>query len=99
MRESLVPRGLLYTCDELFFTGTAVEIAPICSVDRITVGEGRPGEITRRLMAEFQRIITGDVDDPLARRLLKEKYASSGEDLEDWARVSTPVAVTLTGVA
>jgi branched-chain amino acid aminotransferase len=63
VRESLVPRGLLYTCDELFFTGTAVEIAPICSVDRITVGEGRPGEITLRLMAEFQRIITGETPD------------------------------------
>jgi branched-chain amino acid aminotransferase len=63
VREQLVPRGLLYTCDEMFFTGTAVEIAPIRSVDRIPVGEGRPGEITRRLMAEFQRIITGETPD------------------------------------
>jgi branched-chain amino acid aminotransferase len=62
-REQLVPRGQLYVSDEMFFTGTAVEIAPIRSVDRITVGDGRPGEITRRLQAEFQRIITGETPD------------------------------------
>ncbi|HTQ79059.1 MAG TPA: branched-chain amino acid transaminase [Thermoanaerobaculia bacterium] len=63
VREQLVPRGLLYTCDELFFTGTAVEIAPIRSVDRIPVGNGRPGEITRRLVQEFQRIVSGETPD------------------------------------
>jgi branched-chain amino acid aminotransferase len=63
VRESLVPRGLLYTCDEMFFTGTAAEIAPIRSVDRIPVGEGRPGEITRRLVNEFRRIVTGETPD------------------------------------
>jgi branched-chain amino acid aminotransferase len=63
VKEQLVPRGMLYTCDELFFTGTAVEIAPIRSVDRLPVGEGRPGEIALRLMAEFQRIITGETPD------------------------------------
>jgi branched-chain amino acid aminotransferase len=63
VREQLVPRGLLYTCDELFFTGTAVEIAPIRSVDRLPIGEGRPGEITRQVMAEFQRIVTGETPD------------------------------------
>ena len=63
VREQIVPRGMLYTCEELFFTGTAVEIVPIRSVDRLTVGEGRPGEITRRLMTEFQRIVTGETPD------------------------------------
>jgi len=63
VREQLIPRGLLYTCDEMFFTGTAVEIAPIRSVDRIPVGAGRPGEITRRLVAEFQNIIHGRTPD------------------------------------
>ncbi|RIK40915.1 MAG: nitroreductase family deazaflavin-dependent oxidoreductase [Chloroflexi bacterium] len=43
------------------------------------------------------RIITGEADDPLARRLLQEKYASSGEDLTEWARVSTPVRVDRLG--
>jgi branched-chain amino acid aminotransferase len=63
VNEQLIPRGLLYTCDEMFFTGTAVEIAPIRSVDRIPVGDGRPGEITRRLMAEFQGILRGEIQD------------------------------------
>jgi branched-chain amino acid aminotransferase len=63
VREQLIPRGLLYTCEEAFFTGTAVEIAPIRSVDHIPVGAGRPGEITRRLIAEFQGIIHGRIPD------------------------------------
>lgn len=45
------------------------------------------------------RVISGEADDPLARRLLKEKYAGTGEDLEEWARVSTPVVVRMTGGA
>jgi len=63
VQEHSLPRGMLHTCDELFFTGTAVEIAPIRSVDRIPVGDGRPGPITRRLMAEFQSIVTGRIPD------------------------------------
>ncbi|HEV7671481.1 MAG TPA: branched-chain amino acid transaminase [Thermoanaerobaculia bacterium] len=63
IREETIPRSLLYVCDELFFTGTAAEITPIRSVDRITVGPGRPGEITRSLMAEFRRIVNGEVPD------------------------------------
>ena len=63
VREQLVPRGQLYTSDELFFTGTAAEITPIRSVDRIPVGDGRPGEITRRLIAEFRRVVTGETED------------------------------------
>jgi branched-chain amino acid aminotransferase len=63
IREQLVPRGFLYTSDELFFTGTAAEITPIRSVDRIPVGDGRPGEITKRLIAEFRRVIGGETPD------------------------------------
>lgn len=63
VREERVPRGLLYTCDELFFTGTAAEITPVRSVDRIPVGNGRPGEVTRRILADFQQVITGQVED------------------------------------
>jgi branched-chain amino acid aminotransferase len=61
--EHQIPRGQLYTCDELFFAGTAVEIAPIRTVDRIPVGDCKPGEVTRRLMAEFLGIIHGRVED------------------------------------
>jgi branched-chain amino acid aminotransferase len=63
VREQHVPRGLLYTCDELFFTGTAAEITPIRSVDRIPVGDGRPGEITRRMIGDFHQVVTGKVED------------------------------------
>ena len=58
-----LPREMLYTCDELFFTGTAAEITPIRSVDRIPVGEGRPGPITRRLSDELLGIMKGRIED------------------------------------
>jgi branched-chain amino acid aminotransferase len=63
VREEQIPRGQLYTCDELFMTGTAAEITPIRSVDRNPVGRGCPGEITRRIMAEFMGIISGEIPD------------------------------------
>jgi branched-chain amino acid aminotransferase len=63
VREEQIPRGQLYTCDELFMTGTAAEITPIKSVDRNPVGRGCPGEVTRRIMTEFKAIITGETED------------------------------------
>jgi branched-chain amino acid aminotransferase len=63
VREQVIPRGLLYTCDELFFTGTAAEVTAIRSVDRIKVGAGRPGEVTLRVAAEFMAIVAGEVAD------------------------------------
>lgn len=63
VREEQIPRGQLYTCDELFMTGTAAEITPIRSVDRNPVGHGCPGEITRRIMAELNGIFTGEIAD------------------------------------
>ena len=62
-RRESIPRGFLYTCDEAFFTGTAVEVTPIRSVDRIPVGEGKPGPITRRLMQEYLALTRGEVAD------------------------------------
>ncbi len=55
--ESTVQRAALYLADELFFTGTAAEITPIRSVDRITIGSGRCGEITKLLQEEFFKIL------------------------------------------
>jgi branched-chain amino acid aminotransferase len=55
--ETSVQRAALYLADELFFTGTAAEITPIRSVDRITVGSGKCGELTKRLQKEFFDII------------------------------------------
>jgi branched-chain amino acid aminotransferase len=63
VREEQIPRGQLYTCDELFMTGTAAEITPIRSVDRNPVGQGCPGEMTRRIMTEFKGIVSGEIAD------------------------------------
>ncbi len=62
--EQRVPREALYLADELFFTGTAAEITPIRSVDRIEIGSGEPGPITRKLVAAFRGILSGDAEDP-----------------------------------
>ena len=58
LRETVMPREILYAVDELFFSGTASEITPIRSVDRIEVGEGRMGPVTRRLQERFLRTRT-----------------------------------------
>ncbi|MGQ0542285.1 MAG: branched-chain amino acid transaminase [Blastocatellia bacterium] len=55
--ETTIQRAALYLADEVFFTGTAAEISPIRSVDRITVGSGKRGEITKRIQDEFFAII------------------------------------------
>jgi len=57
--ETLVPREMLYIADEVFFTGTAAEISPIRSIDRITIGQGRRGPVTEALQREFFGIIEG----------------------------------------
>ena len=55
--ETQVQRAALYLADEAFFTGTAAEITPIRSIDRITVGEGKRGPVTKVLQDEFFKII------------------------------------------
>ena len=55
--ETTIQRSALYLADELFFTGTAAEVSPIRSVDRITIGSGKRGEITKQLQDEFFAII------------------------------------------
>ncbi|MEO6333630.1 MAG: branched-chain amino acid transaminase [Pyrinomonadaceae bacterium] len=68
--EAQVQRSALYLADELFFTGTAAEITPIRSVDRITVGSGRCGEITKRLQDEFFKIIRAERPAPFGAKWL-----------------------------
>ena len=63
MRFENVSREMLYLCDELFMTGTAAEITPVRSVDRIQVGSGKRGPITKRLQDEFFGIVEGRVPD------------------------------------
>jgi len=63
VREEMLPRELLYICDEAFFAGTAVEITPIRSVDKIVVGKGGRGPITTAVQRAFFDIINGEVPD------------------------------------
>ncbi len=57
--EQSLPREMLYIADEAFFTGTAAEVTPIRSVDRILVKDGNPGPVTQQLAAEFFGITSG----------------------------------------
>ena len=63
VREEVLPRELLYIADEAFFVGTAVEITPIKSVDKIAIGNGRRGPITEALQQSFFDVINGRVAD------------------------------------
>ncbi len=63
IHEQAIPRELLYLSEEVFFTGTAAEVTPIRSVDRITVGDGKIGPITRAIRSEFYAIANGTVPD------------------------------------
>ena len=61
--ETGIPREMLYIADEAFFTGTAAEVTSIRSVDRITVGDGNVGPITKALQREFFGIVRGEKAD------------------------------------
>ena len=61
--ETLIPREMLYIADEVFFSGTAAEISPIRSVDRIPVGAGKRGPITEKLQREFFALVEGKSED------------------------------------
>ena len=63
VREMVIPREMLYIVDEAFFTGTAVEITPVTSVDRVTVGTGEVGAVTKALQRAFFAIVKGEVPD------------------------------------
>jgi branched-chain amino acid aminotransferase len=63
LSEQVIPRELLYIADEVFFTGTAAEITAIRSVDKISVGKGVVGPITRAVQQEFYGIVRGEKPD------------------------------------
>jgi branched-chain amino acid aminotransferase len=63
VREQTLPRETLYIADEVFFVGTAVEVTPIRTVDRVMVGRGRRGPITEALQQRFFQIVKGDAPD------------------------------------
>jgi len=63
VEERTIPRESLYLADEMFFTGTAAEITPIRSVDRIEIGTGRRGPITKQLQDAFFGLFSGETED------------------------------------
>lgn len=63
VEEKSIPREALYLADELFFTGTAAEITPVRSVDRIDVGAGTRGPVTKQLQDAFFGLFSGATED------------------------------------
>jgi branched-chain amino acid aminotransferase len=61
--EQSIPREMLYIADEIFMTGTAAEVTPVRSIDRIPVGNGKRGEITRTLQELFFGLFNGSTED------------------------------------
>ena len=64
VRETSIPREMLYIADEIFMTGTAAEVTPVRSVDRIEVGTGKRGPITKAIQEAFFGLFTGKTPDP-----------------------------------
>ncbi|MEO0185784.1 MAG: branched-chain amino acid transaminase [candidate division WOR-3 bacterium] len=61
--QEMLNREFLYLADEVFFTGSAAEVTPIRSIDKITIGEGKAGPITKKLQKYFFDIIEGRIED------------------------------------
>ena len=63
VEEKAIPREALYLADEIFFTGTAAEVTPVRSVDRIEIGPGKRGPITQQLQDAFFGLFSGETED------------------------------------
>jgi branched-chain amino acid aminotransferase len=63
VKEQNLPREMLYVSDEVFFTGTAAEVTPIRSIDKIQIGSGRRGPVTTQLQRAFFDYVDGVVPD------------------------------------
>src|SRR5438876_1134586 len=63
LSETIIPREMLYIADEVFFSGTAAEITPVRSIDRIQIGKGRRGPIAEKVQKEFFGIVNGTKPD------------------------------------
>ncbi len=63
VREQFIPREFLYIADEAFLTGTAAELTPLRSIDRIQIGAGKRGSITADLQSAFFDFVEGRVED------------------------------------
>ena len=64
VHETTVPREMLYIADEVFFCGTAAELTPVRSIDRITIGEGHRGPVTKAIQDKYLGIASGRIPDP-----------------------------------
>jgi len=79
--ERNIARAELYTCDEAFFTGTAVEITPILTIDRRQIGDGKTGALTGRIKAFYSKVIAGNIEKysswltPVYATLAKEAHS------------------------
>ena len=79
VEEAAIPRGALYTGDEVFLAGTAVEIVPVRTIDGLAVGAGAPGPVTRRLTDRFMELATGLAADEYGWRTpVRRRVASLG---------------------
>jgi branched-chain amino acid aminotransferase len=63
VREEMIPREMLYIAEEVFFTGTAAEITPVRSIDKVQIGTGRRGPMTEAIQRAFFAVIKGEVPD------------------------------------
>ena len=63
IKEEAIPREMLYLADEIFLTGTAAEITPVRSVDKITIKDGKRGPVTAELQGKFFDIVNGRAKD------------------------------------
>ncbi len=61
--EQAIPREMLYIADEIFFTGTAAEVTPVATVDKVQIGSGSRGPITAKLQKRFFDIVSGEIED------------------------------------
>jgi branched-chain amino acid aminotransferase len=63
IREEQIPREMLYIADEIFLTGTAAEVTPVRSIDKIMIGNGMRGPITKKIQEAFFSVVDGETED------------------------------------
>jgi branched-chain amino acid aminotransferase len=61
--EETIPREMLYIADEVFFTGSAAEVTPIRSIDKIVIGSGRRGPVVKKIQDLFFAYVNGERED------------------------------------
>jgi branched-chain amino acid aminotransferase len=95
VKERSIQRAALYVADELFFSGTAAEITPIRSVDRITVGAGGRGDVTARIQKRFFEITSGEHQPPGPWLTYVNEAAKDQPETNGRSSAKTPLAPAL----